>query len=110
MIIYCINCKKDTECIRHEIVTTKSNGLLFTSICKECKKTKTRFSNGGSIDIHSKLLPLLLKKRLTLPGYNYRGHGNPLDNGKPVNELDAICERTVIFIQNPILINMVVTK
>ena len=33
------------------------------------------------------------KKGLTLPGYNYCGPGNPLDNGKPVNELDAICER-----------------
>ena len=30
---------------------------------------------------------------MTLPGYNYCGSGNPLNNGKPVNELDAICER-----------------
>ena len=30
---------------------------------------------------------------MTLPGYNYCGPGNPLDNGKAVNELDAICER-----------------
>ena len=48
-------------------------------------------NQGGSIDIHSKILPLLSKKGLTLPGYNCCGPGNPLDNGKPVNELDAIC-------------------
>ena len=30
---------------------------------------------------------------MTVPGYNYCGPGNPLNNGKPVNELDAICER-----------------
>ena len=30
---------------------------------------------------------------MTLPGYNYCSPENPLDNGKPVNELDAICER-----------------
>ena len=39
------------------------------------------------------LLPLLPKKGLTLPGYNYCGPGNPLDNGAPTNELDAICQR-----------------
>ena len=38
-------------------------------------------------------MPLLPKRGLTLPGYNYCGPGNPLDNGKPVNELDAICDR-----------------
>ena len=32
-------------------------------------------------------------KGLTLPGYNYCGPGNPLKNGKPINELNAICER-----------------
>ena len=54
---------------------------------------KSRLFNGGSIDIQSKKLPLLLKKGLTLPGYSYCGPGNPLNNGKPFNELDAICER-----------------
>ena len=29
---------------------------------------------------------------MNLPGYNYCGPGNPLNNGKPVNELDAICK------------------
>ena len=57
------------------------------------RKNKSRFFNGGSIDIHSKILPLLPKKGLTLPGYKYCSPGNPLNNGKPVDELDAICER-----------------
>ena len=35
------------------------------------------------------MLHLLPKKGLTLPGHC--GLGNPLDNGPPTNELDAIC-------------------
>ena len=93
MISYCISCKKDTECIRREIVKTKNNRLIFRSVCNVCKKNKSRFYKWGSIDIHSKILPLLSKKGLTLPGYNYCGPENQLDNGKPVNELDAIFER-----------------
>ena len=31
------------------------------------------------------------KKGLTLPGHRYCGPGNPLDNGSPTNELNAIC-------------------
>ena len=30
------------------------------------------------------------KKGLTHPGHRYCGPGNPLDNGSPTNELDAI--------------------
>ena len=37
------------------------------------------------------MLPLLSKMGLTLPGHRYCGPGNPLDNGLPTNELDAIC-------------------
>ncbi|XP_060580207.1 uncharacterized protein LOC132736990 [Ruditapes philippinarum] len=37
------------------------------------------------------MLPLLPKKGLTLPGYNYCGPGNPLVNGSPVNQLDEVC-------------------
>ena len=93
MITYCICCKKDTECIRREIVKTKNNRLIFRYVYNVRKKNKSRFYKGGSIDIHSKILPLLPSKGLTLPGYNYYGPGNPLDNGKPVNELDVIFER-----------------
>ena len=31
------------------------------------------------------------KKGLTLPGHRYCCPGNPLDNGPPTNDLDAIC-------------------
>ena len=88
MITYCIKCKRDTECISYEINKTKNNRLLLKSVCKDCKKNKSRFYNpsGDSIDIHSKLLPFLPKRGLTLPEYIYCGPGNPLDNGKPVNE------------------------
>ena len=55
--------------------------LLLKSVCKDCKKNKSRFYKGGSINIHSKIIPLLPKRGLTLPGYNYRGPGNPFDNG-----------------------------
>ena len=91
MLTYCISCKKYTECISCEITKTKNNRLLFISVCKDCKKNKSRFY-GGNIDIHSKILPLLPKKGLILPGYKYCGPGNPLENGKLVYELDAICE------------------
>ena len=91
----CITCKKETDGLRKETVKAKNNRLIFTSVCKKCKKNKSRFYSysGGDIDIHSKILPLLPKKGLTLPGYNYCGPGNPLENGPPVNELDAICQR-----------------
>ena len=92
MITQCISCRKDTKYIRREIVKTKHNRLLFRYVCNVCKKNKSRFSKGGSIDIHSKILPLLPKKELTLPGYNYCGPRNPLNNGKPVKVLDAFCE------------------
>ena len=94
MKTYCITCKKETDNLK-ETVKAKNNRLIFRSVCKECKKNKSRFYSykGGSFDIHSKLLPLLPKKGLTLPGYNYCGPGNPLDNGAPTNELDAICQR-----------------
>ena len=92
MITYCIKCKRDTACIGYEIVKTKNNRLLLKSVCKDCKKNKSRFYKGSSIDIHTKIMPLLPKRGLT-PVYNYCGPGNPLDNGNPVTELDAICER-----------------
>ena len=57
------------------------------------RKLKQGFSNGGSIDIHNNILPLLPKIGLTIPGYNYCGPGNLLEIGKPFNKLNAICER-----------------
>ena len=62
MLTYCICCKKDTECISCEIAKTKNNRLLFRAVCKDCKKNKSRFYKDGSIDIHSKLSPLLPKR------------------------------------------------
>ena len=74
MKTYCITCKKKTDNLRKETVKAKYNRLIFRSICKNCKKNKTRFGGmkgssdpfnhplGGTIDIHSKLLPLLPKK------------------------------------------------
>ena len=47
-------------------------------------------NKGGTFDIHKAMLPLLPKNGLTLPGHRYCGLGNPLDNGPPTNELDAI--------------------
>ena len=46
-------------------------------------------NEGGKFDIHKAMLPLLPKKGLTLPGHS--GPGNPLADGPPTNELDAIC-------------------
>ena len=95
MKTYCVGCKKETDCLRKETVKAKNNKLIFKSVCNDFKKIKSRFCSvkGGSIDIHSSLLPLLPKKGLTLPGYNYCGPGNSLDKDPPVNELDAICQR-----------------
>ena len=92
---FCIKEKKITENLNPEYVRTKNNRLMLRSKCASCGITKTRFvkeSEGGKIDIHKMIMPLLPKKGLTLPGYNYCGPGNPLNNGKPTNELDAICE------------------
>ena len=55
---------------------------------------KTNFveeNKGGKLNIHKAMLPLLPKKGLTPPGHRYCGPGNPLDNGLPTNQLDAIC-------------------
>ena len=75
MKTYCITCKKETDDLKKETVKGKNNRLMFRSVCKECKKNKSRFCNlkeiesfnklGGNIDIHSKILPLLPKKGLT---------------------------------------------
>ena len=58
--------------------------------CASCGITKTKFvkKDGGAVDIHKAMLPMLPEKGLTLPGYKYCGPGNPLDLGKPTNELD----------------------
>ena len=48
-------------------------------------------NKGGKLYIHKAMLPLLPRKRSTLPGHRYCGSGNPLDNGPPTNEFDAIC-------------------
>ena len=64
MKTYCITCKKKSDGIRKETVKAKNNRLIFRSVCKECKKNKSRFYSGGYIDIHSKILPLLPKKGL----------------------------------------------
>ena len=67
---------------------------MLRTKCVSCGITKTKFvkeTEGGNIDIHKMMLPLLPKKGLTIPGY-YCGPGNPLDNGKPINELDQICQ------------------
>ena len=45
-----------------------------------------------------------------MPGYNYCSHGNSLDNGPPVNELDAICQRHDYCYSKKIQIKMLVTK
>ena len=47
-------------------------------------------NKGGKFDIHKAMFPLLPKKGLTLPGHRYCGPGNSLNNGPPMNELDAI--------------------
>ena len=53
-----INCKKDTKCIRCEIVITNIISYYFNLFVKRVRG----FSNGGSVDTHSKLLPLLPRK------------------------------------------------
>ena len=58
-------------------------GIIKTQFVKENK--------GGKFDIHKAMLPLIPKKGITLPGHRYCGPGNPLDNGPPTNESDAIC-------------------
>jgi len=45
------------------------------------------------IDIYKITKPFLPEKGLMLPNYRYCGPGNPLDNGKPINKLDAICQK-----------------
>ena len=67
---------------------------MLKAKCGSCGIIRTKFlkeNKGGKFDIHKAMLPLLSKKGLTLPGHRYCGPGNPLDNGLPTNELDAIC-------------------
>ena len=65
-------------------------GIIKTQFVKENKR--------GKFDIHKAMLPLLPQKGLTLPGHRYCSPGNPLDNGPPTNELDAICMDMIIVI------------
>jgi len=91
--IYCLKERRFTDNINPHYVTTKNGRKMIRATCSSCGKMKSKFvkSTGGNLDIHKAMLPLLPKKGLTLPGYNYCGPGNPLDNGPPVNELDAVC-------------------
>ena len=74
------------------------------SSCASCGITKTKFvkKDGGAVDIEKAMLPLLPKKGLTLPGYKYCGPGNPLNLGKPTNELDEICMKHDYYYLNDI--------
>ena len=92
--IYCIKEKKKTKDINPTYVRFKNNRLMLKAKCGSSGIIKTQFvkeNKGGKFDIHKAMLPLLPKKGLTLPGCRYCGPGNPLDNGPPTNELDAIC-------------------
>ena len=93
--IYCIKEKK-TEDIDPTYVRSKNNRLMLKAKCGSCRIMKTQLvkeNKGGGVgfNIHKAMLPLLPNKGLTLPGHRYCGPGNPLDNGLPTNELDAIC-------------------
>ena len=97
-MIYCVKERKHTEDINPKRVITKNNRHMIKATCASCGITKTVFvkspassRSGGRLDVNKAILPLLPKKGLTLPGYKYCGPGNPLDNGLPVNELDAVC-------------------
>lgn len=90
--IYCLKERTYTDNVNPQYVTTKNGRLMIKAACASCGKLKSKFvKQGGSIDIHKAMLPLLPKKGLTLPGYNYCGPGNPLVNGSPVNQLDEVC-------------------
>ena len=102
---YCIRERKITKNLNPQYVITKNGRLMLKSICASCGIIKTKFvkrTKGGKIDIYKAMLPLLPKKGLTLPGYNYCGPGNPLDSGIPTNELDAVCmEHDYCYDENP---------
>ena len=86
--------KKKTEDIDPTYVRPKNNRLMLKAKCGPCGIIKTQFvkeNKGGKFDIHKAMLPQLPKTGVTLPGHRYCGLGNPLDNGPPTNELDAIC-------------------
>lgn len=103
--IYCLKERKHTGNVNPRYVTTENGRRVIKATCASCGKMKSMFvknigqrlrslrlnTKGGSFDIHKAMLPLLPKKGLTLPGYNYCGPGNPLDNGPPVNQLDEVC-------------------
>ena len=96
--IYCLKEKQFTSNINPQYFTTKNGRLMIKATCASCGKKKSKFvkntghkTQGGTLDIHKAMLPLLPKKGLTLPGYNYCGPGNPLVNGPPVNQLDEVC-------------------
>ena len=67
---------------------------MLKAKCGSCGIIKTQFvkeKKGEKFDIYKAIRPLLPKKGLTLPEHRYCGPDNPLDNGLPTNELDAMC-------------------
>lgn len=90
--MFCVREKKKTMDLNPRTEQTKNGRLIRKAKCASCGITKTQFLGAG-FDIHKTIMPILPKKGLTLPGYRYCGPGNPLDNGPPSNELDAVCEQ-----------------
>ena len=92
MSSYCIKEKKITEEVNPKYVLTKNGRMMRKSTSASCGITKTKSikKDGGAVDIHKAMLPLLPKNGLTLPGCKYCGPGNPLDLGKHLIN-DGIC-------------------
>ena len=70
MLSYCIRCKNILNVLIIKLFKSKNNRFMSRSNCIDCNIIKHSCIKGGSIDIHNKLLPILPKKGLTLPGYN----------------------------------------
>ena len=67
---------------------------MLKAKCGSCGIIKTQFVKEKKEENLTSIKKCFLyyqKKGLTLLGHRYCGPGNPLDNGPPTNELDAIC-------------------
>jgi len=95
--MYCVKCRKQTDTVNVQKVTTKNGRPMLRGVCTVCSKVKTQFIKTGTSVFNRAVNKLSFE--LHLPGHNFIGPGTRLDKrlnedgtprdwSKPINRVD----------------------